>query len=245
MKEFFSGPRPLHLEALDLPRGWRIVVLAPHPDDFDAVGVTLRHFAGRGHDIRLLILSSSANGVEDEFCSPPTLQAKAACREAEQRASCRFFGLPDDRFEFLRLPVDEPGGFLLDYVEAYSRVQERLESLSAEIVLLPHGHDTNPDHRLASLWWTRFAGALRRPAIAWLTRDPKTVFLRDDAVLPFDEAAALWKAELLRFHKSQHHRNLVRRGHGIDERILRVNRESARRLGLAEPYAETFELEFY
>jgi len=243
MKDFFQGRRPLRLDALDLPITWGFCVLAPHPDDFDALGVTLRHFANRGHDIRLLVLSSSANGVEDSFCDPPTPEAKAALREEEQKASCRFFGLPEDRFEFLRLPVAEPGGFLVDGAEGYSVLKVRLGRLSADIALLPHGRDSNPDHRLAYTWWGRLAAELPRPRTAWLARDPKTIDMRDDAFLPFDDAAARWKAELLRFHMSQHRRNLATRGYGFDERILRVNRENARRLGIPEPFAESFEIE--
>ena len=34
------------------------------------------------------------------------------------------------------------------------------------------------------------------------------------------------KAELLRFHRTQHERNLQTRQHGFDERILRVNRQA-------------------
>jgi hypothetical protein len=79
---------------------------------------------------------------------------------------------------------------------------------------------------------------------ALLFRDPKTVAGRDDLSLPSDADRAAWKGELLRFHRSQHQRNLNTRGHGFDERILRVNRDSAARLQIAEPYAETFELEF-
>jgi len=243
MKDFFSGRRPLRLDALDLPKSWRLCVLAPHPDDFDALGVTLRHFANRGYDIRLLVLSSSPNGVEDSFCDPPTPEAKAALREEEQKASCLFFGLSEDRLEFLRLPVAEPGGFLAAGAEGYSVLRTRLGRLSADIALLPHGHDTNPDHRLAYFWWARLAAELPRPRTAWLARDPKTIDMRDDAYVPFDEAAARWKAELLRFHRSQHQRNLATRGHGFDERILSVNRENARRLGIPEPFAESFEIE--
>jgi LmbE family N-acetylglucosaminyl deacetylase len=245
MKDFFSGRRPLRLDILDLPKSWRLCVLAPHPDDFDTVGMTLRHFANRGHDIRLLVLSLSPNGVEDSFCDPPTPEAKAALREKEQKASCRFFGLPEDRLEFLRLPIGEPSGFLVDSDDGYAILKERLGRLSADIALLPHGYDTNSDHRLTYTWWTRLAAELPRPRTAWLARDPKTIDMCDDAFMPFDDIAARWKAELLRFHGSQHQRNLATRGHGFDERILEVNRTSARRMGIAEPYAETFELEFY
>ena len=244
MKEFFAGPRPLRLTDLDLPGEWRLLVAAPHPDDFDAMGMTLRHFRDRGHPLRLHVLSSSANGVEDSFCDPPTAEAKAALREAEQRESCRFFGLPAEDLEFLRLPVDAPGGFLVDGPSTYRQWAVRSVRFSPDLVLLPHGNDTNPDHRLTYQWWTRLARQMSKPVAALLVRDPKTIAMRDDVVLPFDEEAAAWKAELLRFHRSQHQRNLNRRGHGFDERILRLNRDNAVRLGIPEPYAESFELEF-
>ena len=63
------------------------------------------------------------------------------------------------------------------------------------------------------------------------------------AYTPFGEDVARRKAELLRCHRSQHVRNLRTRGYGLDERILEVNRHAAQRLGLAEPYAEAFEIE--
>ena len=278
MKEFFAGVRPIRLDRLDLPRSWRILVLAPHPDDFESVGVALRRFHERGHPLDLLVLSSSANGVEDSFCDPPTpagvpgsargpssarlargyspqasgepkarpltAEAKAALREDEQRAGCRFFGLPEDRLAFLRLRVTWPGGYLAEEEENFTALERVAVGFGFDLAVLPHGNDTNPDHRLTYGWWRRLAASAGRSTAALLFRDPKTVALREDIVLPFDEALAAWKGELLRFHRSQHRRNLNTRGHGFDERILRVNRESAARLRTAEPYAETFELEF-
>ena len=238
----FPGPRPLRLDSWPWPASWRVAVLAPHPDDFDAAGILLRYLRRAGLDLRLLVLSSSPNGVEDSFANPPTDEAKAALREEEQRASCRFFGLPEESIEFLRLAVGSPGGHLLDDGNSRRTLAERLARLRPDIVLLPHGNDTNPDHRLAHAWWTRLAGENGHAAAALLIRDPKTIASRDDAYIPFGEADAEWKCELLRFHRSQHERNLRARGYGFDERILRVNRESARRLGIAEPYAESFEI---
>ena len=239
----FPGPRPVRLDAFDWPRAWRVAVLAPHPDDFDAAGILLRRIHGAGLDIRLLVASSSANGVEDGFCDPPTREAKDSLREDEQRSSCRFFGLPEDRLAFLRLEVDEPGGYIRDDEPNRRAFAARIAALAPDAVLLPHGSDTNPDHRLVHGWWKRLKADLGLAAAALLIRDPKTIDARDDAFMPFGEAEAAWKAELLRFHLSQHRRNLNTRGHGFDERILRVNRESAKRLGLAEPYAESFEIE--
>lgn len=243
MKAAFAGSRPVRLDVLELPRSWRVLVLAPHPDDFESAGVALRYFHERGHRLDLLVLSSSANGVEDSFCDPPTVEAKDAIREEEQRAGCRFFGLPDDRLAFLRLRVIGPGGYLADDDANFGRLEKAFAAAGPDLVVLPHGRDTNSDHRLAYLWWRRLAAHSPRPLAALLFRDPKTVDMRDDLFLPFDGDRAAWKGKLLRFHRSQHQRNLSTRGHGFDERILRVNRESAARLGISEPYAEAFELE--
>jgi LmbE family N-acetylglucosaminyl deacetylase len=264
MNILLSGPRPIRLDTFGWPRSWRVLVLAPHPDDFDAMGVTLRHLWTRGLTLGLLVLSSSANGVEDSFGAPPTAtgvpgfargstsaakarpltpEAKAALREDEQRASCRFFGFPEDRIEFLRLSVAWPGGYLVDGEENFGRLEHHVRSFGSDVVCLPHGNDTNPDHRLAFLWAKRLASVLPRPVTALLVRDPKTIDMRDDAYVPFDEKTAEWKAELLRCHRSQHQRNLNTRGYGFDDRILGVNRDNARRLGLEDPYAEAFEIE--
>ncbi len=241
--DIFSGTPPLRLDHLDIPADLRLLVLAPHPDDFDSMGITMRHFSGRRHDLHLLVLSSSANGVEDSFCSPPTDEAKAALREREQLESCRFFGLPESRIEFLRLETGA-GGYLIDNKINFDVTMRHLRRLNPDLIFLTHGNDTNSDHRLACRWWTRAASSSDRPLAALLVRDPKTITMRDDVYMPFDEDAARWKAELLRFHRSQHQRNLNARGHGFDERILRVNRESAARLGIPEKFAEVFELEF-
>jgi LmbE family N-acetylglucosaminyl deacetylase len=238
-------PRPFRVDGLPWPNDLRILVLGPHPDDFDAAGVTLRFFFRRGGAVRLLVLSSSANGVEDSFCEAPTPAVKAALREKEQRRSLRFFGLPESDCEFLRLPVGAPeqGGYLLESETSFELVKAKALPFAPDLVFLPHGRDTNADHRLAFEWWRRLAADSGHPLAAFLIRDPKTIDSRDDAFFPFKEEAAAWKAELLRFHRSQHQRNLNTRGHGFDDRILNVNRASARRLGLEEPYAEAFEID--
>lgn len=82
------------------------------------------------------------------------------------------------------------------------------------------------------------------PIAAFLTRDPKTTKMNIDAYVSFDEDDAKWKGQLLRFHDTQHRRNLNTRGKGIDDRILDVNRQIALELSLKQPYAEAFEIEF-
>jgi len=88
-------------------------------------------------------------------------------------------------------------------------------------------------------------------SILWFNRDEKTVKMRDELYMAFDESQAQWKAGLLRLHASQQHRNLQLRGVGFDERVLEMNRRTAKSLRLAAKgddeateckYAESFEV---
>ena len=96
-----NGPRSLH--ELDLPPRLEILVAAPHPDDFDAIGLALRHLQGQGHALHVAVLTTGASGVDEGFAGAFGEAARAGLREDEQRASCDFFGLPSQRLEFLRL----------------------------------------------------------------------------------------------------------------------------------------------
>ena len=239
---FPEKPRPLRLDRLAFPAGLRVLVLAPHPDDFDETGLTLRRLRELGALLGLLVCSSSANGVEDAFCDPPTNEAKAAIREREQLDSLSFFGLGESAVEFLRLPVGPAGGYMVDEPASYRVIESAAALFRPDLVLLPHGQDTNSDHRLVFAWWRRLKQALPGEPQALLFRDPKTIDLREDAVFAFGEESAVWKRRLLLFHRSQQDRNLRTRSEGFDERILGINREAASRLGLDEPFAEVFEI---
>ena len=83
------------------------------------------------------------------------------------------------------------------------------------------------------------------PLAAFLNHDPKTIRMRHDVYLCFGKDDAEWKAQLLRYHRSQHQRNLNHRGYGLDERILMVNRQNAETCAVGAPYAEAFEVEFF
>jgi LmbE family N-acetylglucosaminyl deacetylase len=239
----FAGPKPIRLDNVDVPKGLTVTVLAPHPDDFDAIGVTLRRLSEAGSSIHLAVLSS-CSGVEDSFCSPSTLEKKSAIREQEQRDSCRFFGLPDDCLAFPRLTPDGEGQPAED-AQNTAALREIVERNRADAVFLPHGNDTNAGHRQTWAMVRRLAGGLARPLTAFYNHDPKTISLRVDAVMPFDDALAAWKGELLRYHRSQQHRNLLHRGYGLDKRILRANRAMAEQLGFAGQFAEAFEIEVF
>lgn len=230
---------PAAIPTVAWPSQLCLLALAPHPDDFDSVGVTLRYFHQRGATIHVAVVSGSASGVLDSFCAPAD---KATVREQEQRDSLRFFGLPEERLFFLRLPEDATGN-PVEGPANETAIRGKLDLLKPDIVVLPHGTDSNVGHQRVFAMFERAARSRGVPLATWLFRDPKTLEFRTDLYLPFDEETAHWKRQLLLHHRSQHHRNLKQRGHGFDDRILDVNRQIAQELSCAAPYAESFQLE--
>lgn len=232
------GTGPQSLRDLAFPRALEVLVLAPHPDDFDAIALALRHLHGLGHGLHVAVLTTGASGVDDGFEGAADDAAKAALREAEQRASCALFGLAPQRLQFLRLwgPGSPP--------EAdRQRLKAWMAARPADLLFMPHGNDSNRTHRRTHETVCALATELGLDAWACLNQDAKTVQLRVDLYFAFGEEDAAWKARLLRCHRSQQERNLRSRGSGFDERVLQVNRQAAQALGLAAPYAEAFELQ--
>lgn len=221
-----------------------ILVLAPHPDDFDAMGVTLKYFHDKGSEIHLAVVSSGVGGVDDSACDPPTIANKIALRQAEQLASCDYFGLARQHVTFLPL-VEDDTHHPMDSAENLAIIREFFVSIHPETVFLPHGNDKNATHRLTYRFFRQIAMSVDFPVTAYLSCDPKTQDMRFDRYLSFDEKQAEWKAALLGHHVSQQSRNMKTRGYGFDERILRVNREIAEKLAVQEPCAEVFEVEYF
>jgi LmbE family N-acetylglucosaminyl deacetylase len=235
---------PRNLAELSLPPRARILFLAPHPDDFDSVAVTLKRFFDNGNDVRLAVLTGGAAGVLDSFVTPPTGERKDAVREEEQKNALRFFGLPAGSATFPRLPVADDGELLVDD-ECRAAVAAILRDIAPDIAFVPHGEDTNNGHRRACSLFRALAATTTKPLLAFYHRDPKTIRIRIDVYTAFGHPEAEWKREMLRFHRSQHTRNLQTRGSGFDDRILRVNETLAGELGVAEQFAEGFQLELF
>jgi len=244
LSALLSGSVPRAIPDLSLLAGLKMLVLAPHPDDFDAIGVTLKRLSDSGNPIHVAI-ASTGSGVEDAYCPSFTLAQKADLRKYEQRQSLQFFGVPEDCITFLSLSNDAEEDQPLDNSANAATILTLMSREAPDIVFLPHGNDTNNGHRAVYALFGQAVRQLGNPLAAFLIRDPKTIEMRTDLYMPFGQAEADWKAKLLRFHDSQHQRNLRTRGHGFDERILAVNREIARDLALAHEYAEAFEVELY
>lgn len=231
------GRAPRSLRDLDFPARMQVLVLAPHPDDFDAIGLALRHLHRQQHEVHVAVLTGGASGVDDGFAGAADARAKASLREEEQRASCAFFGLAPQRLQFLRLWE----GAADDAADA-ARLQDWLAQRPADLLFLPHGNDSNRTHRRTYEAVRASLAALGREAWALLNQDAKTLQMRVDVFLDFGEDDAQWKAELLRLHRSQQARNLRTRGSGFDARVLEVNRQAAAALATPLPYVEAFEL---
>jgi len=243
MKNLFHDKRPVFLNSIRFPKDLRILVLAPHPDDFDEIGITMRFFRDNGNPIYVAVVSSGAGGVEDSFCYPPTWKTKSEIREEEQRKSCQFFGLPQSHLNFWRLQEDSDG-HPGETPENLEHMKQYILGERWNMVFLPHGNDTNLGHRRTYSMFKKIVSEESCQITAFLNLDPKTISMRCDLFTPFGVTEALWKARLLRFHESQHQRNLNTRQQGVDERILGVNRKAARMCVANTMYAEAFELEF-
>jgi LmbE family N-acetylglucosaminyl deacetylase len=232
---------PVDIETLAIPDDIKVWVCAPHPDDFDAVAVTLKKFHDSGADIFLTVATGSPAGVEDSFCTPPSDENKIKVREAEQLESCRTFGLKTEQVKFLRM-LEDSNGCVTSCPGNAALLEQILLQFEPDVIVLPHGNDTNSDHRVIFGFINNLLNNIKRSCLLMLNRDAKTIQMQEQVFTCFDEAEAAWKAQLLRCHKSQHQRNLNTRGYGFDERVLRLNRSIAESSGMNCPYAESFEL---
>ncbi|MEI6165731.1 MAG: PIG-L family deacetylase [bacterium] len=243
LMSFLMEKRPCSIAVLPWPAHLRLLVLAPHPDDFDAIGVTLRFLMQKGNTLDVVV-SRTGSGVEDEYRPGLNLEGKADLRECEQRASLRFFGLPESCMEFLSFDNDM-GDQLIDNPANLAKIEKVLQEKSPDLVFLPHGNDTNSGHQAMHSLFKQAAPRCGRPFVAFLNRDAKTVAMRTDVYLPFGPDQARWKGELLRFHDSQQQRNLRTRGSGFDDRVMQLNARTAGELHISELYSEAFEMECY
>ncbi len=226
-----------------IPGDLRVLVVGPHPDDFDAIGVTMRFLAENGNPMHVAVISTSS-GVDDDYRPGLSKDDKEQLREREQRNSARYFGLSEHKLSFLSMAKDDQDQ-LLDNAENYHALLGVVTDRLPDLIFLPHGNDTNNGHRVTCELVRQVAVRCGRPIVLFLNRDAKTVRMRTDLYMPFGQQMGVWKAELLRFHDTQQQRNLVSRGHGFDERVLTLNAQIAAELKLDAPFAEAFELEFY
>jgi LmbE family N-acetylglucosaminyl deacetylase len=241
------------------PANGKVLVLGPHPDDPESVSITSRILMRLGCDIWTTIVTMSPSGVEDEYAQRwqsndfiPVERKKIEIRRKEQTLATEQFGLPIGRLTFLG--IEENGG--IDSPQNSAKIMDHLLSIAPDIVIMPIGKDPNRTHaRLFQVFRENakdLALKTEKTVVALYNEDPKTVEIRHDLFVLFGEESARWKRTLLRVHDSQQQRNMNSRGIGFDERILRMNHLSYKRLQEILPhaegsarYAEVFEIELF
>ena len=239
--EKYGAGGPVSLEVDQFVAGTRVLNLAPHPDDFDIAAVTFKRMEAAGCALHLSVLTSGAAGVQDEYGDPPDWATKSATREQEQRNACAFFGLADGDLEFLRMPEAEDGELVED-ANALRIFEQQILSFDPEIVVIPHGVDTNAGHRRTFRLVMRVLPLVKHPVLVFCNLDPKSLEVEPNTFTWFGDDEAEWKREMLLCHDTQHQRNLNTRGSGLDDRILGLNADLATKHGAQATYVEAFEV---
>ena len=235
--------KPCDIRKITWSKRLTLLVMAPHPDDFDAIGETLKYMQNTGHDIHVVV-AETGSGIDDAYMDGLSLLKKRAKRNEEQRESARFFGLPDANLHFLALE-NEDDDQIADSEQNRFELAKWVKKIKPDILFLPHGNDTNRAHRAMYLMARQIASSVKWSIAMMLNQDAKTVSINPWFYYAFGEKEAKWKAQLLRFHDSQQGRNLKLRGYGFDKRVLRLNNIIAKELGIDKPYASAFEVEIY
>lgn len=231
---------PTDLRSIVWPRPMTVLVTAPHPDDFDAIGVTLKYLKNHGHDIHALV-AETGSGIDKVYGAGMTQEEKRQLRVREQTGSLRFFGLPDQNFRFLNLN-NAPDDQVVDDEANRLFLEKLIRQIHPDLLFMPHGNDSNRAHRDMANMMKAIASKVEWPIALLFNSDVKTIGMKKDFYVGFDEADAQWKAQLLRYHDSQHQRNLRDRKYGFDDRVLMLNRKTATELGIRERYAASFEI---
>lgn len=245
LQKLLSGNIPAPLDVKLFQADMKLLILAPHPDDFDAIGITLRRFQDNGNPISLAVISSGASGVENSYLrNAGDSSVKALIREREQYESTVFFGLGKDDLIFLRAEEDENGDIQENEVNL-RLIADCLKKVEPDIVFMPHWNDTNAGHCRSYKLAKKTMAETTKKHLLLLNKDPKTIRMPIKLYSAFngDGEDVAWKRRLLKYHASQQQRNLNTRRYGFDERILEFNRQCAAEINENDGYAEVFDLE--
>jgi len=108
-----------------------VLAVAPHPDDAElGIGGTLLTLAAAGHTVHLLDMT---NGE-------PTPKGDPATRAAESARAAEILGVAS------RTTLDLPNRYVMDTIEARTKVAEVVRELKPDLMLVPYWVDAHPDH---------------------------------------------------------------------------------------------------
>lgn len=224
----------------------KILVLCPHPDDFDVAAVTLRSFYEKGSEMYVAVAPTWSGVLDSFYDQEASAEQRIVTREGEQRDSMLFFGLEGSQFEFFPHSCDLDENGELRYSEGnLALVEQCVLQQRPEAIFLPHPNDANPAHSAMYQMVKEVLLQHHLPVQLFKQMDPKTTDLRIDIHTPMSDEDMAWKAQLFNFHKTQDHRNQVTRGITLAERILASNEVIAKVHQLSCQAAEAFEVEVF
>ena len=189
-------------------------------------------------------MAETGSGIDKVYGAGMTQAERTRLRVMEQTGSFGYLGLQEGSYRFLALD-NAADDQVADTAGNRQILEKIVRDIRPDMLFMPHGNDTNRAHRAMYAMMKTIAASVEWPVAMMMNSDVKTVEMRKDFYLAFDERQAQWKSRLLRYHDSQHQRNLRDRGYGFDERVLSLNHRTAAGLDLTFPYAASFELELY
>lgn len=202
-----SGPieeeAPLTLfEGRTLPRGQRVAMISPHPDDTSiSCGGLVAEWSGVSRVTSVVMTNGHHADIPGK-----SRRERIAIRKAEARREGEILGA---RVAFPKLDFYDAGNAVIG--SDASAMRDLLESLDPDVVILPSPTDRHPAHRTCHCI-TREAvrrllsgGGRRRRIELWHFEGPWRVFERDEfnTVVALGSRAEAMKERAIRAHASQ------------------------------------------
>lgn len=113
-----------------------VLVISPHPDDAElGIAGTMLTLAAAGHTIHLLDMTDGEPTPKGD----PTTRANEAARAA------KILGVAS------RTTLDLPNRYLMDSLDARTKVAEVIRRIRPDALLVPYWEDSHPDHVQTSI----------------------------------------------------------------------------------------------
>lgn len=123
------------------PTGWRVLVLAPHPDDETiGCGGSLALHAAAGDPVKVIFLT---NGAKGDTSGEMEKNRYVALRQKEAKKACKTLGVMDLEFWLFE------DRSLSGAHGALRRMMDLLKSYRPQLVYAPSPLEFHPDHRAA------------------------------------------------------------------------------------------------
>ena len=108
-----------------------ILAVGPHPDDAElGIGGTILALGSAGHTVHLLDMT---NGE-------PTPKGSLERRARESARAAEILGVAS------RTTLDLPNRYVMDTIEARTKVAEAIRTIKPDLMLVPYWIDAHPDH---------------------------------------------------------------------------------------------------